>query len=762
MTPAELAEIERARHLLGNVRAAAAAADAVLLALQTSAPAPVPTPAPPAPAPVPVPPPPPSPVPAPPPPPPPTAASDAIVFARRLNFAGVITLDDPLDPGDDLRDRYVRAQRPTVWPATPQTIRATGWGPGGGKPALRAVAYSLWMARGDAVRLSDADLPWTRAAELQRTGDSVEFLVDCATLAEGYWWADVRPETASGETCIPFAFYVRHGSAAAPHDTMPVLTHSHQMVHPIVGKGLETIITFAAGDVGTIHYGMAPARDNPHVQPLLPREAPPFPTKDDLPHGLVCVEVAPVGYHRVQRFSQRADGVKTSYGSEAYHWSDAVAKMPAWPLLDGPRGAGTVTCPFFIGLGRNDKLYVIEPWRTTRVAADGAVKTMIGWRHKRPSANFLEKDQRLELVGDWSAVPPTRVHRWSNGQTEVVTNHGLHEAWGMAWDERTLVVDESAPIPPGESEPPHVTSDWFGGPVAYITDTGNGRVLRIEGKHNTHDFMWKVTEHITGLKDPWAVLYRSGELLVSERGAHRVAVYDAKTGAYLRTLLQGADLGYVDDNRKPRLRFGVTLAHARAQDVLLPEGMCILDDKLYVGSSRQGAVSVWDLAAMPEGGRPPLVEFRDIPVDGNTFYFNPAVSDGTTYERGTLFVSTWSNNRHGLPWVFKPDGTQLQIQSHPARGLLFNTSGYGTAVAVGQGRVVCGAVQEGLMRVTRALPTDAPMSPLVRAGALDYWRRGLHLTHGVNGWAQFTGAPPWGITPEIDAYLTYCGHRRPE
>lgn len=644
--------------------------------------------------------------------------------------------------GGYVTSRYERGQRPVIFAGS----------------GIRRVAFKGYSFNGGADRtLSaasyDVHLDWEPYASGVRQADGRGvFDLDLDALAEGWHWLDIiAPGT--GENAVPLPFYVRKGARAEPQLLMPVLTHSHAMVQPTVTQQEELVLRIPAAEAGAIHFGMVPARFAPTAVPLLPRQCPPFvgsstdPSKIDPARELAMTAIVPVRDHDVHRATITADGVMTTSGAEPYDYSAVIAKTPVWALLDGPRGVGTVTCPMHLQIGRNGKAYAMEPWRAVRVAADGYVTTLFGWRHKTPPSNW-QSPQDLELVGDWSAVPPSR--------------HGMHEAWGFAWDERTTLENTAAAVIPAEgNERPHLVGDWFAGPVLYVADTQQNRILRVEFDGARHATPAKVTEHIGGLSDPWDVVYYRGELFVSERTAHRIAVYDAKTGAFLRVFAQGAALGYVDFNRKPRLNAGVTLAQARAQDVVLPEGLYVLNGKLYSGSLAQRAISVFDIEST--GPRPALLAFYPLDgmLDGNSFFVKLAVSDGTFYEEGTMFVDHWSVGRHGAPNVIRPDGVQLPLL--PGRvglGTHWQSGGYATACAVKDGRVLFGFVQEGLLQISKALPTDQPMPAAVPAGALDYWRRGFRERYGVHGFGHYGEPLPWGTTPEIDAYLTYCGHRK--
>jgi hypothetical protein len=668
-------------------------------------------------------PPPPSPSPAPSPGPldPPTdpvpAPPSPGINARWINTASALLIE-----GGFVSSRYERSQRVAIWSESGvrlvEVIRYD-FASGGARVPLQAATYRL--------RINGV-----LHSTVARTADSVFFEVNQDALPEGWHWLDV--EGAPGETTIPLPIYRRRGERAVPQTQMPILTVSQEMMFPLQGVHEERILTMPAAESSTIHFGMVPARFEPTVQSLLPRECPPVTTAVSS-SDLVCTQVVPCRKSDLHRPTITADGVMTTAGMQCYHFYDFVAASPQFPLLDGPRGRGTVAGAAHLQVGRGGKIYGVDPWRMFRIDADGTVVTLAGWRQRTPMANYTGP-QNLELVGDWSSIPASR--------------HGFHEAWGMAWDERTLTVNESAPPIPSEgNEKPHQT-----GPVAFISDTQNNRILRIEFSATSRSAPPKVTEFITGLGDPWDCVYSQGVLYVSERTRHRIAAFNATTGAFIRTVISGADLGFVSPQRWPTLNPGVTLEAARAQPCVLPEGLYLRGRSLYFGSRVMEQVREINL----DTGT--IVRRQNIYCDGNSFYAKIAVSDGTFGPEGTIFVVTWTPRAFGYPHAYLPDGREWSLVGNGRVGTMWGDAGYPTAVGVGQGRLLVGNVSEGLNMVSRALPTDRAMPRQAGAGALEYWRRGYRRSHGFNGWGHYGLPVPWGLTPDIDAFLEYCGHRR--
>ena len=77
------------------------------------------------------------------------------------------------------------------------------------------------------------------------------------------------------------------------------------------------------------------------------------------------------------------------------------------------------------------------------------------------------------------------------------------------------------------------------------------------------------------------------------------------------------------------------------------------------------------------------------------------------------------------------------------------------------GRLYCGSSQEGLVQISKALPTDpAPDYKTFRAGQSAYIARGLNVLHGNHGYGYFGLPLPFGQLPEIDHYLSWNGLTR--
>ena len=671
-------------------QSALVAADAAVVALVEAhrvlrasltdpAPAPAPTPAP-------APEPPPAPAPEPPAPPP---ASATGVTAQQINLARLVGIDSYFGGG-----RYERFENAAaVWKTDVVSVLLRGWdvSAGGSARPLATGTYTLQIDGADAASVVVA------AGQVKAT-----ISVDVSALPQGYHRLDVT--CPPGESCPAwYAYRAPAGEAFKWPDKVPVTTGTYGLTHPL------------GGDPATHVFAWVPARWAPTTLPLPAREYPAFSTVPGR-QNLVQHQLVVCRPDDTDRLQVKHDGLPLTANQQAYFESDLYSKLPHLVLLDGPRGEGTTVMPTHVQVGRRGGAYVTTSWSLQHIDAAGTVKTLVGYRHKKPPT-FWPEEPELDLVGDWSAIP--------------VERRGFQGLWGFAWDARTLAVDEAAPTMPngGVDEHPHLT-----GPVGFVSDYKRDRVCSITFDPRSHETPAKVAEHITGLKGPWDVVFDDGLLYVSERAGNQVRVCDATTGATVRLMPWSS-----------------------------PEGLFVLDGWLYVGSSALRNVERVSLG--PDSLPPQLV--CTVPWNDNSRYVKLAVSDGTFGPRGLVGVVTWSNGGYGYPFLFSPEGKRLDtwLWSGTERkgppwlaqhGL--PSPGYPTCVGFGQGRMVCGTSQEGLMVMSKSLPTDG-LTPDVTAGLRQWSERGYQLTHGHGGFGFFGLPLPWGDRPAIDAYLTACGHR---
>lgn len=672
------------------------------------APTPAPTPAPPAPAPVPSP-----PAPEPPPPPP----LPVPVNRRTLNPGHILMVSEWLLGGG----AYDRADTLVVWKLSEvtATVGFRSWSPSLGDVPFMATRYRLKVG---GVERAAVDVPVG--------AKSASFSVPLASIPEGHHQLEVVPDTPTVETAVPGFVYMQRSATPETQATMPVLEGSYQV----------------KGTWSSIQWAWVPAKFEPVTVPYPHGVRVPF--SEPLPRtSLVMREIVPARHGDVYR-TRDTGGVLNTEGPQSYYWSTlAASNYPTVPSLDGKRGHGSLAMATHLQIGRNGGVYFCDPWRVGHINLDGTIRTLAGWRHPSPAprpASLTAADFRAacELVGDWSSIPPER--------------HGFHELWGLAWDARSLITDETAePLPNnGIMEKPHVV-----GPRAFVSDTKNNRVCALQFARDAHNVP-VVTEFITGLKDPWDVICVEGVLYVSERLSHRIAAYDATTGAFLRVVVSGAPYATITAIRSVQRLMPIETI--RAEKCVAPEGMYYMDGWLYFASYAMAQIKRVHLTT---GVIETIVSVDSssggILSGGN--FMKMAVSDGTFGPRGTVFFSSWSITQGGRPLAFLPDGTAWAYPAFAGGGEgpgpVWDSIDYGCAVAVGQGRMLCSSSIEGLWDHHKAAGEPKSTSAVEKIARVQYTDRGFHLTHGPAGWGYYGLPLPWGFTPEIDAYLRLQGHK---
>ena len=381
---------------------------------------------------------------------------------------------------------------------------------------------------------------------------AVTFDVNIAGLAEGWYRASVIGLDPSWSV-LDYSVYVLKGVVAQPQPWMPVTTASHELIFEGEGRYQQAWV---------------PAKFAPVTVPYPSREFPDLATVP-MRKDVVITSLAVPRPGDLYRPARTKEGVWTTANLENYAYSDFEQPTPKFPMLDGPRGQGSIIAPVHLEVGSaapggalRGNVYFIESWRIGKVTPDGTVVTLAGYRHK-DMASYWEDPTSAELVGDWSSIPPER--------------RGFAQPWGMAWDPRTLVINEqAAPIPNEGNEKPHVL-----GPTLYVSDTYRNRVVKLEYSATAHGVPPKVTEFITGLKEPWDVIAVGTQLYVSDRMNNAIKVFAMDTGALLKTI-----------------------------PVVQPEGMALLDGWLYYASVKSKSIRKINLATgarradrRPHGGR---------------------------------------------------------------------------------------------------------------------------------------------------------------
>jgi hypothetical protein len=687
--------------IIDAAQAEIAAAEAAIAAANapTPAPSPSPTPAPaPSPAPAPAPAPQPAPAPAPPPAPAPQPPDGQRAMLRQpINLAAVVAIRGWFSSG-----RYDRFEGVSIVSGDTLKLELRGLN-------IAVGGADRMLAAGEYVVSIDGE----RVAALQLAAPAITLTAEVSAAGRSGWCL-VQVACPGLQDCP--AWPVFFDRAGAPRGPMPVVTGTYGLSHP------------PRGDTPTHTIAWVPPVFDPVLQPLPARE---FPALTELPgrHNLVQEQLVICRPDDTDRPCITDGGVMTTSNRQAYFHSELADADIMLAVLDGPRGRAALPMVTHLQVGRRAD-YGCTPWGVFKIERDGTVKTLAGRRSPAMPSFWGDKVLDFELVGDWSRVPADK--------------RFFHELWGLAWDERSLVTNEAAAAIPngGIDEKPHLQR-----PRAFVGDSQNNRVCMLEFAADSHEAPCVITEFITGIADPWDVVCRQGVLYVSERGAGRIAAYDI----------------VLDEAGNASARFrSVVLTAAR------PEGLDLLDDWLYYGSKAMQAVRRRNLTTGvdEEVCRPVL--------DGNSMFCKFAVSkDGTFMPRGSVATCTWSNTRYGYPQLFRPDG---DVARREISGWLWSGTnrqgrpwvgqdglaapGYPTAVTMAGGRMLCATAQEGVMQLSRALPSDPPTPAAHAAWVAEWWRRGFDLTHGPMGFGYYGLPLPWGVSPAIDAYLRTWGHRQ--
>jgi hypothetical protein len=322
----------------------------------------------------------------------------------------------------------------------------------------------------------------------------------------------------------------------------------------------------------------------------------------------------------------------------------------------------------------------------------------------------------------------------------------------MCWYPDSLKVNNAADrIPSEDNRRPHLVA-----PVCFVADSQNNRVCRVEFDARAHGAPPKVSEFVLAA-DAWDCVNWGNKLIVSERGAHRIAQYDMATGAFERVIVQGEPLATVGWNRFVK-RYE-TLAAIRAQDVVQPEGLYVVDDWLYYAS-----------AAMAQIKRVHLVDGR-IEVVVNTSSSNTpenflkiAVSNGTAGPKHAVYVTNWTVGDFGAPKCYLPMGGTWRVNPYNSRNLHrgkggggFSSIGYSGAVAAKSGRIVYGSSFEGLRQASLAAPSDGAIDRSAYARGRSRWvDLGYHLKYGEHAQSRFGEPLPRGEDPDMDAFIEAC------
>jgi hypothetical protein len=563
--------------------------------------------------------------------------------------------------------------------------------------------------------------------------------VDLSGIPDGWHIFDIEG-FAAPDTAHPLWINVAKSGVPVASEFAPVQTGSFGMVHE---------------DGPIARWGKAPLTLDPPVMQIQPRATFTHFSHKALPTELFRRNLSPYINGDPPYLFTLPDGRKTCMNQHAYAYSTIVAPKPGVVLRDGPYGVGLVPGATVLWIGARGTVFFLDSWRFGRVLPDGTVVTLCGWRHG---------DDGIELVGDWSAIPPER--------------HGLREPWGMVFQNKPvkrvhdtlLAYPDTSSVQPLETigaandgvlAHPHAMN-----PVAFISDSQNNRILRIEFDGHSHDVKPKVTEWATGLSDPWGLAIDENDVLyVTERQAHRITMWSSATpqtslGTLIETPSPGYTLAYIDGNRRVvRVRPRDEL---RTHPCVLPEGIAYQDGEITWASKAQSDIRRINVATR---------EMRVLAVfdaAAKAEYAQISLSDGTFGPRGTVFLSTWEVERMGCPWGFLPDGTRwypaamASVAANSGKGGRYEGIGYSMASAVRNGRLIYSGADYGIVELSLAQPGDYTIDEArFTAGKREYDRAGYRLRCGVHGFRQWKDEPlPWGMSADVDYYLEMNGHTR--
>jgi hypothetical protein len=664
----------------------------------------------------------------------PSEPGEIDIISREIDLTSVLLFDQY-----HTSSRYERFQRLEVLTGSTASIRFRlfNLATGGVILSIPAGVYQLLV---DDVALTSVTMP---ASQVIGT-----FTLDITGIPDGWHILDIVRVDTPSQSCAPWAVFVnKAGGQAVAHTELPVMSGSYELSH------------FALDH----HYAFVPATFSPTILPLAERSCPVFSTADS--HTTMFREnIVPTRHEtNIHRPSVNANGIKSSFNKQNYEFQDLVREFPSYHLLDGPRGEGTLMAPTHIMVDRHGGAYCLDPWRVVRVSSDGTVTTRAGWRDSKPPRHWSVNDSpgssnQLELVGDWSAIP--------------VERRGFHELWGGAFDLTTVAVENLDTGAPqqlnsinGDLEHPHSV-----GPRLFVSDSQNNRICLLTFQRDSFTAAPAVTEFLTGLGDPWDVVWTAGTeeglstgvIYVSERTSHRIACYNAVTGAFIRTVVEGAALATVNASR-----FVVPtapLATIRAEDVVAPEGLAYRGGWLYYGSIAMQEVRRVNLTTAEI-----QVLCQPFLDPTNSRFIKIAVSDGTFGPEHTVFTAMHTNSfAVGHPvgaWLpgTGPTGTRWGLSGFErisrGRGGLWESIGYPTSVAVGQGRLYCGSSEEGLVRISKVITGDpVPNVASYTAGAALWQSLGYRMFYGPEGFGYYDLELPWGEDSDMDYFLTWNGH----
>lgn len=592
-------------------------------------------------------------------------------------------------------------------------------------------------------------------------GWGAEIPFNSTQFSDGWHWIKVVPlESApnNNPTSIPFPVYIKNTDAPIDNSKIPVWRGTFDIVH-----GSKPHWWGACVIPGDQEARTAPlSRPMPELPKALRVENGQVIRESEIPEIILTPATAsqtilvPRKKGDTHRFQLDKHGILNT-GARHGYYLDWIYDKPFMPLLDGPRGQGTITCMTSLEIDSTGGIFGTDGFRIVRVWPDGRVQTRAGWRH----VNAVSDE--MELVGDWSAVKGPK---------------GFKELWGSTWHEDSLNTNNNLPwVPISDTDlstkPPHP------GPVIlFVADTRNNRICKVEFAPDgastimgVHDIEPKITEWITGLSNPWKVRFYQGNLYITERTKNRITVYSAnEPETYISTVVSGPSQDWfkLDTRQQVRRLSSMSLSESRLYDCFAPEGMVIFEKspgqvELYWGSYGSLEIKKVNLST---GEISTIWDMEDI-FGGNDRFVNFEIAkDSTVTDRGNLLISTWGrcvflNPKTGVhlspPYHYwrdpNVDGSQIKqywIESYPS------------AACVGSGRFAISMPHEGINIIHSRILTDT-RTDLNRyeLGEKKYNDAGFKLMHQEGGYSNHILLLPWGVDPDIDFYLEKNNHKKP-
>lgn len=540
---------------------------------------------------------------------------------------------------------------------------------------------------------------------------------DISDLPAGWYHIDLDG-LQDGETWIDWFAY-RHVPGAETPALMPVVQGSHGF----------------ASDAGAMHrWAWVPTRYTPTPAPLADAPVVPVSQMDPKIRGRLLASTDEGQDVTLPNVNSR--GVWSTFSKQAYFFADVIERgAPTFPLIDGPRGVGTVGMVVHLDMatvapGRTVESYHMTPWSWRKVMRDGEVKTLAGLVHDKVGSHWRDgiKGRTLRLVGDWSAIPAERRGYW--------------DPWGTAWLQ--VAIDEAAaPIPAEGNLKPHLLP-----PIGLVADSGHNRILAHRFSADQHAPEPVVTEWMPpgSVRGAFGLANWGSEVIVGEREGHRIVAIDPATRLITRVIVQrnpdwpgNASMGLYRRMQAD----GSRLTDLQAQPCLGPETLRVWGDWLYYSSYVAQCIKRVHLVT----GEVQMV--TPVAMDRQSWFVQFDVCrDSSFAPAGTVFYASWGQAASAMHYGVMPGGMRFTV--HGRQAPWDGPQMYPASVAVGDGRMIVGGSAMGLTRFENGTPIDPGR---YARGKAEFVARGGRLRYGPGGFSPYGHALPWGQHADLDYYL---------